>query len=56
MKLGEIIKEWRYATRVGVREVAKRIGISAATLSRVERGENPDGETLAKVLLWLLGK
>ena len=30
----------------GVREVAKEIGISPATLSRVERGNLPDLETL----------
>ena len=56
MKLGEVIRQWRYITRVGVREVAKQIGTSAGTLSRVERGENPDGATLAKILVWLLSK
>lgn len=55
MQLGKVIKEWRYAVRIGVRRAAKAIGISAATLSRVERGENPDGATLAKILIWLLG-
>ena len=37
----------------GVREVAKEIGISPATLSRVERGHIPDLDTFGKVCRWL---
>ena len=37
----------------GVREVAKEIGISPATLSRVERGHLPDLETFGKICRWL---
>lgn len=37
----------------GVRDVAKEIGTSPATLSRVERGHLPDLETFAKVCRWL---
>lgn len=37
----------------GVREVAGEVGISAATLSRVERGNVPDLETFAKICKWL---
>ena len=37
----------------GVREVAREIGISPATLSRVERGHMPDLETFSKVCRWL---
>jgi transcriptional regulator with XRE-family HTH domain len=37
----------------GVREVAKGIGTSAATLSRVERGHLPDLETFGKICKWL---
>lgn len=37
----------------GVREVAKEIGISHATLSRIERGYLPDLETFGKVCKWL---
>ncbi len=37
----------------GIREVAKEIGISHATLSRVERGLLPDLETFRKVCAWL---
>ncbi len=33
----------------GVREFAREIGISAATLSRIERGKLPDIETFGKL-------
>lgn len=41
---------------MGGREFARTLGVSAATLNRIERGENCDAQTLAKILLWLLGK
>lgn len=37
-----------------MRSAAKDMGTSAATLSRIERGENCDGKTLAKIIKWLL--
>lgn len=37
----------------GVRSVAAEIGISPATLSRIERGFAPDLETFGKVCRWL---
>lgn len=37
----------------GVREVSKEIGVSPATLSRVERGFMPDLETFGRICRWL---
>lgn len=37
----------------GIRDTAKEIGISPATLSRVERGHLPDIETFGKICRWL---
>jgi len=37
----------------GVRAAAADVGISSATLSRVENGHMPDLETFAKICLWL---
>lgn len=54
MKIGEVLRRWRRASDLGIREAAKELGISHGTLSRIERGENMDGETLAKLLRWLL--
>jgi len=50
-RLGQELRS-RRADR-GIREVAKEVGVSAATLSRVERGKLPDLETFAKVCEWL---
>lgn len=53
MRLGKIIRRWRQIEDLGIREVAKEIGVTHGTLSRIERGENMDGRTLAKIFLWL---
>lgn len=37
---------------MGIRAAAAEIGISAATLSRVERGHLPDSRTLGKICVW----
>lgn len=37
----------------GIREAADEIGISAATLSRVERGNLPDLETFNRICRWV---
>lgn len=53
MKLGEVIRRWRKMSDIGVRDAAREIGVSHGTLSRIERGEEMTGSTLAKVLAWL---
>ena len=50
-QLGPLLKEQRGGR--GIREVAKEVGISYATLSRVESGKLPDLETFAKICQWL---
>lgn len=37
----------------GIREAAKEVGVSSATLSRVENGKVPDLETFGKICQWL---
>lgn len=53
-QLGEVINCWRTVRRIGVREAAREIGVSHATLSRIERGLPADGKTVVKLLNWLL--
>lgn len=48
--------KWRKMSDLGIREAAKQIGLSAPTLSRVERGYRMDGETLYKILNWLCAR
>jgi len=54
MKLGEVLRKWRVMADLGIREVAADMGISAATLSRIERGESMDGRTLGRIWSWLV--
>lgn len=54
MMLGHVIKRYRAAENIGVRALSKDIGISAATLNRIERGENCDAKSLKKIFIWLL--
>ena len=53
MKLGQVIRKYRVNSELSLRDVGKEIGIGAATLMRLEQGRDPDGATLAKVLVWL---
>lgn len=50
-KLGEMISARRGA--LGVRAAASEIGISPATLSRIENGNVPDLVTFAAICRWL---
>jgi transcriptional regulator with XRE-family HTH domain len=47
VKLGKIVMERR--GEEGIREFAKKLGISPATLSRIENGKLPDLETFSKI-------
>lgn len=55
MKLGDVIRRWRLMAERDLRSVSTEMGISAATLMRVEQGHVPDGRTLVKILAWLFG-
>ena len=49
-ELSKRIREKRASK--GIREAAKEIGISAATLSRVENGKVPDLDTFGRICAW----
>jgi len=51
LRLGALLRERRGGR--GIREVAEEIGVSAATLTRVESGRLPDIETFRKICAWL---
>jgi transcriptional regulator with XRE-family HTH domain len=51
LRLGAMLRDRRGGR--GIREVAKEIGISAATLTRVEGGRLPDIATFQKICTWL---
>lgn len=50
-EMGALIRERRGAQ--GVRTAAAEVGVSPATLSRVENGKQPDLETFEKLCQWL---
>ena len=50
-KLAERILQRRAGK--GIRETAKEVGVSSATLSRIENKKIPDLETFGKVCAWL---
>jgi len=50
-RLGEMLRKQR--GQRGIREVAREIDVSPATLSRVERGNVPDLSTFGKICKWL---
>lgn len=51
LRLGALLRERRGGR--GIREVAKEIGVSPATLTRIEAGRLPDLLTFRKVCTWL---
>jgi transcriptional regulator with XRE-family HTH domain len=56
MKIGELIKTWREAERVTLRELAPEIGIPVPTLNRAEKGEPMEAKTLAKIITWAVSE
>jgi transcriptional regulator with XRE-family HTH domain len=55
MRIGDVLRKWRLARELTLRQVATEIGIGATALLRVEQNKNPDGATIAAILKWLLG-
>ena len=54
--LGVLIKAKRREKKIGLRSAADESGVSASTLSRLERGifaSSPDTETLQNISAWL---
>ena len=53
-QLGDLLRLHRSVKDMGQREYARQIGISHATLCRIERGYMMDVATWLKVQAWLL--
>ena len=65
MRLGEVLKAFRLSTLkhlsghskvLSLQDIADEIGISKATLSRIERGKMCDAETMHKIHTWMMEK
>ncbi len=53
MIIGQAIRAWRKERKLGLRELAKRIGVDYTALSKFERG-TPLGKNWVKIMVWLL--
>jgi transcriptional regulator with XRE-family HTH domain len=53
MRLGQVIRAYRMHRELSLRDVAKEIGLGAATLMRFELGQEIDAKTFLKILTWL---
>lgn len=55
MRIGAVLRAWREKYDLTVREAAPQVGVSIATLSRLERGEQIDAATQLKLIVFLFG-
>jgi len=56
MRIGEVLKDWRLMEKMTLKEAAPLIGISLATLARIEKGDGMDGVTMWAILAFLFGE
>lgn len=49
-----VLRAWRHHEELSLQQAADQIGLKLDTYRRVEMGNAMEGETLAKVLRWLL--
>ncbi len=55
MNLGRVLRQWRWAEKLELKDAAAIFGTTPSTLSRLERGQAVvGGDTLAKIIVWLL--
>lgn len=52
--LGRVLRRWRTADELSLRDAAQRIGIGHATLMRAEQGYAMDALTFGKIMMWML--
>lgn len=53
MKIGHLLYLYRVTNKISTREMGEQLGISASSVSRIERGHAPDGQTMLSLMNWL---
>src|SRR6202048_4779959 len=57
MSFGALVRREREAKEIGLREMAKKIGVSPTYLSKIERGDfNPPAEDKVKKIAEIIGR
>jgi len=51
--IGRLLEIYSGATGLGVRGLAKEIGVSGATISRIINGKEVTQDTMLKIINWL---
>jgi transcriptional regulator with XRE-family HTH domain len=52
VELGDRVRAKRRGKKLSIREAAEEVGVSAPTISRVERGHLPERENLLRLARW----
>lgn len=53
-RLGKALAAYQQKFDVENKAMAREIGLSESTLTRVKQGKMPDAEGLAKIIMWLV--
>lgn len=53
MNIGKLLKLYRHVNEIEFRKFAKEVGVSPATLCRIESGKKCSMDVSLKLLLWL---
>jgi hypothetical protein len=53
--IGELLELYLLQNRLGVRELASALGVSASTISRIINGHRMDSSTMLSLMSWLFG-
>lgn len=56
MRLGKVIRRWRLAEDLTLKEAAELMDIAPSILHRMEHGKSVHDNSLASVLSWLMSK
>jgi transcriptional regulator with XRE-family HTH domain len=54
MNIAIVLRSWRHHEEMTLQQAAEKVGLSLDTYRRLEMGGKMEGDTLAKVLRWLL--
>ena len=53
MRIGNVIKKYRYHEELTLRALGKEIGVSARSVMRLEQGYEIKIKTMMKIMKWL---